>query len=392
MTITIAAVIPTRNRASFAIAAVQSLLSQDAGLEIFVSDNSTDAAALREFCSTEPRVRYLRPPAELPMPEHWDWAIRQAMERSTASHFTVHYDRRISKPGIWKDLAAAESKTPDLLMSFPLDAIAHEPPPLRLWQTPWTGKTFTIRTARVARLLADAKAVDLFHVLPVLSNCIVPRAVLGSIVARFGSICNSNAPDTAFMARFLALYDRYVHFDRSTGILYGSTRSNGLGYLRNAGGDFGDYQKLWGGRPWLDAAPIPGINLGSNMLFNEYEIVRRETGDRLPPLDPAGVLNDLGSHLRLIDDAQTKADLRRILREHGWNGPDPEPYPRPSRLSSVRQAILMFRMRWFGFRPENVTGFAFPNDDAAMRYALKYPRVAQHDADHLSILEAEART
>jgi len=389
MTITIAAVIPTRNRASFAIAAFRSLLSQEAAIEIFVSDNSSDAAPLREFCSTEPRVHYLRPPAELAMPEHWDWAMRKAMEISTASHFTVHYDRRISKPGVWKDLAAAESKTPDMLMSFPLDAIAHEPPPLRLWQTPWTGKTFTIRTARVARLIADGKAVDLFHALPVLSNCIVPRAVLESIVARFGSVCDSNAPDTAFMARFLALYDRYVQFDRATGILYGSTRSTGLGYLRNAGGDFSDYQKLWGGRPWLDAAPIPGINLGSNMLFNEYELVRRETGDRLPPLDRAAALNDLGAHLRLIDDPQTKTDLRRILREHGWNGPEPEPYPRPDRFSSVRQAILMFGMRWLGFRPATVSGFAFPNDDAAMRYALEYPRVAEKSADHLSILEAE---
>ncbi|HEX3579435.1 MAG TPA: glycosyltransferase family 2 protein [Thermoanaerobaculia bacterium] len=390
MTITIAAVIPTRNRASYAIAAIQSLLSQDAGLDIFVSDNSTDAAPLSDFCSTEPRVRYLRPSAELAMPQHWDWAIRQAMELSSASHFTVHYDRRISKPGIWKDLAAAESKTPDLVMTFPLDAIAHEPPPLRLWQTPWTGKTFSVSTARVARLLADGKVIILSNVLPVLSNCIVPRAVLDSIAERFGSVCNSNAPDTAFLARFLALYDRYIHFDRATGILYGSTRSNGLGYLRNAGGDFGDYRKLWGGRAWLAAAPFPGINLGSNILFNEYEIVRRETGDRLPPLDRAGVLDDLSSQLPLIADPQMKADLHRMLREHGWNGPDPAPFPDRPWSSSARQAISMFLMRWFGFKPPSVSGFAFANDAAALRCALQYPSAAQKNADHLAILEAEA--
>jgi hypothetical protein len=392
MTITIAAVITTRNRASYAIAAVQSLLTQDAGLAIFVSDNSADAAPLREFCSTEPRVRYLRPSTELSMPEHWDWAIRQAMELSSASHFTIHYDRRISKPGIWKDLAAAESNTPDMVMTFPLDAITHEPPPLRLWQTPWTGKTFAVRTARVARLIADGKVVILSHALPVLANCIVPRTVLDTIVKRFGSVCNSNAPDTAFMARFLALYDQYIHFDRATGILYGSTRSNGLGYLRGAGGDFGDYQKLWGGRPWLDAAPFPGINLGSNILFNEYEIARRQTGDRLPPLDHAGVLNDLSSQLPLIADPQTKANLHRMLREQGWNGPDPAPYPGRPLLSSARQAVLMFLMRWFGVMPGSVSGFAFPDDDTALRYALQYPSAAQSNADHLTILEADALT
>src|SRR5207302_4809029 len=244
MTITIAVVIPTRNRAPFAIAAVQSLLTQDLSIDIFVSDNSTDPEPLREFCSTEPCVRYLRPTVELSMPEHWDWSIRQAMERSNASHFTVHYDRKFSKPGNWAELAAAESKTPDMLLTFPLDSISHQPPPLRLWQTPWTGRRFTVPTARVARLRAGGQVAAIAHGLPILSNCLVPRAVLDAIVARFGSVCNSNAPDTAFMARFLALYDRYIHLDRATGVLYGSTRSNGLGYLRGTGGDFGDYQQL----------------------------------------------------------------------------------------------------------------------------------------------------
>src|SRR5438105_765075 len=236
--ITIAAIIPTRNRAPLAIAAVQSLLAQDIALEIFVSDNSTDPEPLREFCSSEPRVRYLRPTVELSMPEHWDWAIRQAMELSSASHFTVHYDRKFSKPGSWSELAAAASKTPDVLLTFPVDSITHQPPPLRVWQTPWTGKMFTIRTARVARLVADGQVVASAHALPVLSNCIVPRAVLDAIVERFGNVCSSNAPDSAFMARFLALYGRYIHCDRAAGILYGSTRSNGLGYLGGTGGDF----------------------------------------------------------------------------------------------------------------------------------------------------------
>lgn len=390
MTITIAAIIPTRNRASFAIAAVQSLLAQDVDLEIFVSDNSTDPEPLREFCRAEPRVRYLRPSAELSMPEHWDWAIRQAVALSSASHFTVHYDRKFSKPGIWGTLAAAASKTPDVLLSFPVDAIAHQPPPLRVWQTPWTGKMFTIRTAQVARLVADGQVVASAHAIPVLSNCIVPRAVFDAIVERFGNVCSSDAPDTSFLARFLALYDRYIHFDRAAGILYGSTRSNGLGYLRGTGGDFGDYQTLWAGRPWLDAAPIPGINLGSNMLFHEYEVVRRETGDRLPPLDRAGVLNDLSTELRWIHDPEMRANLRRILREHGWNGPDPQPHSEYPSNAAAYQKRVLFRAKWFGVRPATITGFAFQDDETALRYALKYPRRAQKDADHLAIFEAEA--
>jgi hypothetical protein len=390
MTITIAAIIPTRNRASLAIAAVQSLLGQDVSIEIFVSDNSTDPDPLREFCRTETRVRYLRPPAELSMPAHWDWAIRQAMELSSASHFTVHYDRKLSKPGIWAELEASVSKNPAVLLSFPLDSISYDPPPLRLWQTPWTGKPFMIRTERVARLLSDGKVAVISHALPLLSNCIVPRAMLDSIVERFGNLCDSTAPDSAFMARFFALYGHYIHFDRAAGILYGSTRSSGMGYMRGGGGDFDDYWKRWDSNAWLDAAPIPGINLGGNILFHEYELVRRETGDRLPPLDPAGVMNDLSTELRWIHDPEMKADLRRILREHGWNGPDPPPHAAPSRYSAVYQAFCMVRARIFGVVPATITGFAFRDDATALKYALKYPRQPQKDASHLAVFEAEA--
>jgi glycosyltransferase involved in cell wall biosynthesis len=390
MTITIAAVIPSRNRASLAVAAVQSLLAQDISIEIFLSDNSTDPEPLREFCRTEPRVRYLRPPVELAMPAHWDWAIRQAMELSSASHFTVHYDRKLSKPGIWAELAAAASRRPDVLLSFPLDSISHEPPPLRLWQTPWTGKTFTIRTERVARLVSRENVDVIANALPLLSNCIVPRGVFNAIVERFGDLCDSTAPDDAFLSRFLVLYSHYIHFDRAAGILYGSTRSNCMGYIGGTGGDWADYRKRWDGRPWLDAAPIPGISLGANILFHEYELVRRETGDRLPPLDPAGVMKDLSTALRWIHDPKMKADLRRILREHGWNGTDPPPHAQRPLLSKVYQMAWMFLGRRFGVAPGAMTGFAFPDDDAALRHALKYPRRAQKNAEHLAPFEAEA--
>lgn len=385
MTVTIAAIIPTRNRASLAVNAVRSLLSQDVDAEIFVSDNSTDPEPLRAFCSTEPRVRYLRPPAELSMPSHWDWAIRQAMELSSASHFTVHYDRRLSKPRIWGELAAAESRMPESLLSFSLDAITHDPPPLRLWQAPWTGKTFTIRTDRVARLLADGNVAVLANALPLLSNCIVPRAVFEAIVERFGDVCDSTAPDGAFMMRFLALYNDYVHFDRAAGILYGSTRSAAMGYMRGTGGDYADYRKRWDAGEWLATAPMPGVSLGANILFHEYELVRRETGDRLPPLDAAGVMNEISTSLRWIDDSAIKADLRRILREHGWNGPDPEPYRGRPRLAAVRQSVYMFLARWFGVVSSSVTGFAFPDDDAALRYALRFPRKQQRSFCHLAL-------
>jgi hypothetical protein len=389
MTAGIAVIVPTRNRPKLAIEAVRSLLDQDCEIDIHVSDNSASPDALRDFWRGEPRVTWLRPPGELSMPEHWDWAIRQAMERSAATHFNIHYDRRISKPGHWAGLAALASQWPDLLLTFPSDQISHQPPPLRLWQPPWTGKLFSIRTARIAGQIALGRVMDLGHMLPVLSNCLVPRNVLQSIVDRFGNLCNSSGPDSAFMARYLALHDRYLHYDRAQGVFYASHRSNGLGYLRGTGGDFADFMETFGDGAWLDAAPLPGINLGQNMLYHEYELVRRVTGERLPRLDRSAVLDDLGEQLRWIDDPRLKADLARHLREQGWKGPGPEPAPvqSPGWRYALRERLYRFRTRWQGKILPTITGFTFRNDRQALYYALRSPRDPQRSHEHLAIAD-----
>ena len=390
MSAAICAIVPTRNRAKLARNAVRSLLDQDVPVEICLSDNSASPDRLRRFCAGRSGLHYLRPPAELSMPEHWDWAIRQAMEQSAATHFTVHYDRKFTKPDEIGRLAAFASSWPDRLISFPVDHIGDQPPPLRLWQPPWTGRLFSIGTARVAGLLAAGQVTDIAHALPILSNCLVPRSILQRIVDRFGDVCSSTGPDSAFMARFLALDDLYLHYDRPIGILYGSRRSNGLGYLRGKGGDFADYVKMFGGRPWLDAAPLPGVNLGQNMLYHEYELVRRLTGDRLPPLDPGSVLDDLGAQLRWVEDEKRKRNLRAVLREAGWTGGDPPPLHRRSWREVRDQMICRYHMKRHGFVPPTITGFAFLSDRRALKYALAFPRQRQEGWEHLALLRPEA--
>jgi hypothetical protein len=387
VTATLAAVIPTRDRALLAMNAARSLLDQDCAIDIYVSDNSTRPGPLREFCERTPGVHYLRPPRQLPMSEHWDWALRQTLERSAATHFTVHYDRKLSKPRHLGSLVRTAAAHPELVISFPTDSICIEPPPRRLWQTPWTGKRYMMETVHVARLMAKGQTAEISHAIPVLSNCVVPRAALESIIARFGSVCDSAAPDSAFMWRLFALYDKYIHYDAAPGILYASHRSNAIGFLTGSGGDFADFLEKHGNRPWLDQAPIPGLNLGHNMLYHEHALVRSCTGDRLPPLDLPAVIDDLGRELRLVRNRRLKVQLRRRLEEHGWRGHEPK-FPRyatPSQL--LNEWRCRFHMRWRGVVPETITGFAFRSDEKALRFALKYPRHPQAASDHLAPLE-----
>jgi glycosyltransferase involved in cell wall biosynthesis len=386
MNVRIAVVIPTRNRPQLASDAALSLLRQEVPLDIFISDNGSSPEELEAFCRRHPRVGHLRPPSELPMPRHWDWALSETMARSDATHLSVHYDRKISKPGAWTALAEAAAAWPDKVVTFNSDLVSNLIPPRRLWQPLWTGKSYRIATATVARAVADGHIMRFPQAFPVLSNCIVPRPVLHSIAARFGSLCDSTGPDAAFLFRFAALFDDYVHHDRSAGVLYAAERSNGQGYLGGKGGDFGDFMKLHGGKPWLEAAPIPGLSLGQNILYHEYELVRRETGDRLPPLDREAVIADLGEQLRYIKDPRLVAAMRDVLARHGWCGPEPTPLPRLG-WRERRDAVATRIRLALGRDVATLSGMPFRSDTKAVDYALRYPRRRQDGADHLALFE-----
>jgi hypothetical protein len=387
VTVAIAVVIPTRNRDSLATAAARALAGQ--GVEIFVSDNSDAPGAVRELCEAEDGMHYLRPPSLLAMADHWDWALGQAMSLSKATHFSVHYDRNVSKPGRWPELAAAAASRPGELMTFKHDNILFHPPPRRLWQAPWTGKVYAVSTRRIAGLVAAGEVHATATFLPALSNCLVPRDVLDGIAARFGSICRGAGPDSVFLARYLASYERYLHFDCAMYIMTASERSTGLGYLRGTGGDYADYRQTIGNGPWLPFAPVPGIDIGYNLLFHDYETVRREAGERLPAVDRAGALNALAEDLRWVADPEKRAELVRILRGQGWTGAEPEPFgPRSARWIFFERLVLL-GARWFGTVPATITGLAFPDDAAALAHALKYPRRRQEKDGHLALALAE---
>lgn len=388
MNATVAAIIPTRNRPELAIQAVESLLPQDGPVEILVSDNSpAPEPALRAFCDGVDggRLAYMRPAESLGQARHWDWAIREAMKRSSATHFTVHYDRKVSKPDFLDRVSPIVRNRPDMLICWPVDYVADIPPPMRLWQPPWTGNLYALRTRRIVALTAAGRAGAIHsHALPLLSNCLLPRAILAEVVDRFGTLCDSTTPDSCFAFRFAALRDEYLYLDRPLGVLHAPDRSAGSGYAGGGGGrDWADFRKQWGEEEWLAAAPIPGLNLGLNMLYHEYELVRRRAGDGFPPIRLADYLNDLAAGLDLVPDRKSKAALRRVLVENGWQG---GPRSRSFR-KLVRRRLLDPLEMHLGLRRPNASGRIFRRDEEALGHALAHPRKPREAADHLDLLE-----
>jgi hypothetical protein len=238
----------------------------------------------------------------------------------------------------------------------------------------------------VAALAAAGRVQEAGFTIPILSNCIVPREILESIIDRFGDVCVSIGCDSCFSVRFLALHDDYLHYDRPLAVTCAPHRSAGLGFLSGGGRDFEDFRKMWGDRPWLDASPVPGLNLGQNMYFHEYELARRATGDRLPPLDRQGCLNHLGEALIWVRDGKLRTALCKTLEEHGWTG-TPPPVPRRSLLHALRDRMTAFRIGHFGFVPRNLSGSAFPDDDVALCYALSHSRPPETTLHHLPMPE-----
>lgn len=387
MTPRLAILIPTRNRPAFPVNAARSLADQDRDLEIYVSDNSTSGDALRDAFH-DSRAQLLRPPREMAVAEHWDWAIREVLSRSASTHLVVHHDRRWSYPNAWGAIASVAARWPGSLITFGTDAITDTPPPLRLWQTPWTGKVFRIRSDKAANVIAQGRIAEAGHALPMLAQCAVPVEILRAVLDRFGDVCNSTGPDIAFMARFLALFDDYLHADRALGVLYAPERSTSMGWYRGEGGDFHDLQRLHGDRPWLDAAPLPGVHVGSNMLFHEYERVRRVTGDRLPPLDHRAYLGELGAGLRWVTDARRRESLRTLLVAAGWTGESPELPPAPRWPVRLRHRLTLLAGR-AARNPPLIHGFAFRDDAEALRAAMRHRRPAQESHEHLSVFEPE---
>ena len=399
MSTSVAIVIPTRNRADLAIEAIRSLLAiSDARLlRVIVSNNSSEPGQVRQladFCerSADARLLHVRPAQSLPMAEHWDWAIEQALDRTDATHLALHYDRRVSTPSFGHLLELTDA-FPEMAITYLLDLVYPVPPRFRVHQMPWSGGLYEIRTSRALRLASQGLLTDLWQVFPVLVNCVTPRSVFERVRERFGTFCASTSPESCFGFRFSALEERYLHFDMPLGIHYASARSNGMSYLRGeTSGTFGDFVRLFGERPWLDAAPLPGVSLGQNVFYHEYARVQRDAGpEKFPPVEMDGYLKDLARGLAWIDDPVRRSAMRDLLASHGWQeqeGTAAATTPdRPRLADRLRQKVSMLRADYLYARPGDLSGPGFAREARALHYARRDPRPPVQENDFLAPLQ-----
>ena len=395
--------IPTRNRPALAIRAARSALAET-GLElcVLVSDNSgrdDDVRALERECrdSGDGRLHYLRPPKELSLPSHWDWALERALALTDATHFSVQYDRKLWKPGELSALWRACLSHPEVLLSYPSDVVVpSDKEGFICGQVAGTGGLYRMFSARVTELTARGMIPEIGQTYPLLSNCIVRRETFERIRSEFGDLCDSSTPDAAFSYRFCALESHFHYWDRAPSVLYAFRFSNARSFFSGiAGGTWDDFMRLWGDKPYLSAAPIPDLNIGLNVCFHEYNLVRSTpAGRHFPAIDRDGYLRELARALPDMDDPAQREEMRARLQAHGWREEQPPPLRPPAPSPALPRPGAGRRLRSLAGRLLRSVGLrrpppprTFASDEEAIAFLIDHPRAPLSHNPEIEIME-----
>jgi Glycosyl transferase family 2 len=313
--------VPSRNRPEMALAAVESLLAQGrADVSIVVSDNSSDERAREQLaasCSALDGVAYIRPPADLAMTDHWNWAFAELYERFPAPLVTMLTDRMVMRPGALAGLLELAVAHPGRVISYNHDAVDDTTTPVRLRLEDRSGRTFELS---VEHLLERCSHMYFHPCIPRVMNCIVPRVVLDAVAERFGGLFASISPDHCFGFRCLDVVETIIYHDACPLIHYGLARSNGATYARGVrSAAVEDFQSHLGGVEMNASAPVPGFHSITNAVVNEYCFVRDEPRSRkLSAIEWTRYLGAMARETSRLEDPELRERMRLLLEEQGW--------------------------------------------------------------------------
>jgi hypothetical protein len=391
-------VIPTRNRADLAIAAVESLLaSASHDIRIVVSDNSTNQTEVERLVAkcADLGVERWRPPSPMAMATHWEWALDRGAADIGTSHVTFLTDRMVARDAAFRALIRIVKRFPDDVVSYGHDRLDDLTEPVRLEENQWSGRLLRVPSGLSARLVADSNEL-VNMTLPRLLNCVVPKPTVRAIQRKFGQACGGTvSPDFAFAFRCLATVPTTIYYDRPVLIHYAMARSNGATIARGAeSDDHSDFLANLSAPDPAHAAPIPELVTVHNAVIHEYCLVRSQ-GTAWPSVTWPRYVTALAAEVAVMDEGPTKKRALAILEPHleaavGSNRATPRrigPFLKPARspLVTLHQLLIdSARAAPIWRFVEGVSGLTAPllapvvrqwvNREAAMTHAFHAPR------------------
>jgi glycosyltransferase involved in cell wall biosynthesis len=315
-------VIPTRNRAQLAKAAIESVLQAAIPhVKVLVSDNSTEtteSATLRSICEqhSQSEVVYLRPERALSMATHWDWVMREALKDSPITHFFYLTDRMVFKPGALERFCQLAQHYPEQVITCSHDRLNDNEEPITVTQHSWTNNVYEITSRSTLKTCAS---MQFDHFLPRMLNSVVPRVVMERFLDRFGNCFSSFAPDFNFCFRYLLLFDSFIFVDRALLVHYAIAQSNGA--TQQASGspnkDNEDLPKTQSGRFYLEGTLFPEFITVGNIIIYEYlQLQNHDRTQRFPEINKVKYLEYLEKEVGEIKDAERRTEWKNILRHH----------------------------------------------------------------------------
>jgi len=367
-------VIPTRNRPEMAAMAIRSALRQDfQDLEVVVSDNSSPDVApkLEATVGTlaDRRVRYVRPPRELTMGEHWDFALNE-----TRGEYVGYLTDRMAFHRSALTRLSQEISTHQLdVLSYSSSGILEVAPPYRLQRPPFTGRTESYESTWVVKLLS--LSVPPWGV-PCMLNSFARRTLLAEMQSAYGPFMASVAPDIASCMHFLDHVDRFSYLDLPLMVSHGHASSNGAGFgtgrLNESAREFTAMIQRQGGLPY---APIPEIANNHNIRTHEYCRMRAsQKSGRFVDLDLSAYCDEMAAELALQGDRAQPEGWQLLDAFMGARGiARRETVPHRSRLKQVAHPVLQAANDWFGINPLNRAVGKFATVDEAVAYDEVHP-------------------
>lgn len=268
-------IIPTRNRAWLLGECIRSVLEQSfEDFELVVSDNWNDAdtlEVLRRF-EVKPRFRHVRTERELNMPEHWDFAARQA----TGRYVLFLNDRMVMRPGVLRELATRlEAAAYPKVCVWGIQAFSDESHVLE----PWTlGRDVEVLPSRpIIEDIARNRRAQWWR-LPRMVNGCIERALLESLQARFGTIFRPISPDFTSGYIVLACVPEVLCIARPFYVSRGLATSTGLNTQKARGGS---YLHSLGKADPSRLVPVKTFSVW-NSVFSDFLTVREHIGAAFP--------------------------------------------------------------------------------------------------------------
>jgi glycosyltransferase involved in cell wall biosynthesis len=278
-------VMPTRNRAGLLPYALRSALAQTwQDYEILVSDNDSNDATptvVREVGGN--RVRYVRTPASLSMPESWEFALRHAK----GQFVTYLCDDDAITPDLLATVAQVIDQRDSEVITWAFGGYYHQN-----WDVveqrnsailPVVSNSVESLESRPALSRLFSEMWPSFPVPKMLQSCCSMK-VLNQVRERVGRLFIPSCPDLSSPALILDAVPRYEHIDRILMFSGAAIESTGSRQWTKDRAHLRNYAKELGPDGLFQEVPMR-VLVGINCVADTLLRVKKLLGPRMEDID-----------------------------------------------------------------------------------------------------------